>query len=331
MQFTERIKKQLDQIRQFKLQEDRAILLSCIGIALIFWVLVKLSQDYTSRKLVSFTYDAPEELALANLPPKDVYATLKGTGWNLLFEYLANATIPVHFNIGEVGEFNLNRAQLRAQLLGALASKELDITEINYDEINLRAEEKISKKVPIRFRVDLQFAAEHHLSAPLQIFPDSVVMTGAVSVLNDISSWPTDTLKFADLTNTLAIVIPLQQPPPEISLNSKEAELTIPVEAYTEKSLFVPVELKNAPSDSLKVFPDKIKVSFVVGLSQYDSVHYTDFHLVADLKSTSLEKGNNAVPVHLTGMPESVKNVVLSRKSVEFFIVKPEEQKAGGN
>ena len=112
-------------------------------------------------------------------------------------------------------------------------------------------------------------------------------------------------------------------------MDTRSAKLTIPVEAYTEKSLFVPVELKNAPSDSLKVFPDKIKVSFVVGLSQYDSVHYTDFHLVADLKSISLEKGNNAVPVNLTAMPESVNNVVLSRKSVEFFIVKPEGEGKG--
>ncbi|PHN08350.1 YbbR-like domain-containing protein [Flavilitoribacter nigricans] len=327
MQFTEKIKKQLDNIRQFKLQEDRAILLSCIGIALVFWILVKLSQEYTSQKQVSFTYLAPEDLALTNIPPDDVYATLKGTGWNLMFEYLANSTIPVHFNIGEVGEFNLNRAQLRAELLAALASKELDITEINYDEINLRAEEKSTKRVPLRFRLRLEFAPEHHLSAPLRIDPDSVTLTGAYSVLNNFTSWPTDTLEFLDLTNTVTLAIPVQKPPPEIQLSARETELTIPVESYTEKSFFVPVTLKNPPSDSLKVFPDKIKVSFAVGLSQYDSVHYTDFQLMADLKATSLEKGKNTVPVEITAQPKAVKNVVLSRKSVEFFILKPEENK----
>lgn len=328
MQFTEKIKKQLNRIRQFKLREDRAILLSCIGIALVFWVLVKLSQEYTSQKQVSFTYVAPEDLALANIPPTDVYATLKGTGWNLMFEYLANSTIPVHFNIRETGELNLNRAQLRAELLAALASKELDITEINYDEIRLRAEEKISKRVPIRYRVNLEFAPEHHLSAPLKIEPDSVDLTGAISVLEHFSSWPTDTLNFLNLTKSVTKMVALQRPPAEIQLSTQEAELTVPVESYTEKSFFVPVTLKNAPSDSLKVFPDKIKVSFVVGLSQYDSVHYTDFKLEADLKSSSLEKGKNTVPVEIKGQPEAVKNVVLSRNSVEFFILKPEEKKA---
>lgn len=327
MQFTEQIKKQLDRIRQFKLQEDRAILLSCFGIALVFWILVKLSQEYTSQKQVSFTYLAPEELALANIPPTDVYATLKGTGWNLMFEYLANSTIPVHFDINEAGEVNLNRAQLRAELLSALASKELDITEINYDEVNLRAEEKTTKKVPVRYRLQLGFAPEHHLSAPLQINPDSVSLTGAVSVLDNFNSWPTDTLDFLELTNSVSMMIHLQKPPPEIQLSSREAELTIPVEAYTEKSLFVPVQLKNAPSDSLKVFPDKIKVSFAVGLSRYDSVHYTDFELVADLKASSLEKGKNTVPVELLAQPEAVKNIVLSRNAVEFFILKPGEKK----
>lgn len=331
MQFTEQIKKQLNKIQQFKMQEDRAILLSCFGIALVFWVLVKLSQDYTSPKQVSFSYSAPEALALANIPPDDVYATLKGTGWNLMFEYLANATIPVHFDISEPGALNLNRGQLRAELLSALASKELDITEINYDEINLRAEEKTTKRVPIRFRLHLEFASEHHLSAPLRLNPDSVTLTGAVSVLDEFLSWPTDTFDFPNLTNTVVINIPLQPPPPEISLSKQKVELTIPVESYTEKSFFVPVKLKNAPSDSLKVFPDKIKVSFAVGLSQYDSVHYSDFELVADLKASSLEKGKNTVPIDLTAKPESVKNVVLSRKAVEFFILKPEEKKADGS
>ena len=122
-------------------------------------------------------------------------------------------------------------------------------------------------------------------------------------------------------------MIHLQKPPPEIQLSNREAELTIPVEAYTEKSLFVPVQLKNAPSDSLKVFPDKIKVSFAVGLSMYDSVHYTDFELVADLKASSLEKGKNTVPVELLAQPEAVKNIVLSRNAVEFFILKPGDKK----
>lgn len=331
MQFTERINQQFKKIRQFKLQEDRAILLSCIGIALVFWVLVKLSQEYTSQKQVSFTYLAPEDLALANIPPTDVYATLKGTGWNLMFEYLANATIPVHFDISETGELNFNRAQLRAELLSALASKELDITEINYDAISLRAEEKISKRVPIRFRLNLGFAPEHHLSAPLRIEPDSVDLTGAVSVLEKFNSWPTDSLNYADLAKSISAVVPLQQPPPEITLGIRNAELTIPVESYTEKSFFVPVTLQNPPSDSLKVFPDKIKVSFVVGLSRYDSVHYSDFTLVADLKTSSLEKGKNTVPVEIKAQPEAVKNVVLSRNSVEFFILKPEEKKNGGS
>ena len=322
MRFTEQIRERLSNIRQFKLQEDRAILLSCFGIALVFWVLVKLSQVYTSQKQVSFQWDTPEDLALVNIPPTDVLVTLKGTGWNLMFEYLANATIPIRFDIEEAGAFRLNRAQLRGEIFSALASKELDITELNYDEIDLRAEEKISKRVPVFNRLQLDFASEHHLSAPPVMEPDSVTLTGAVSLIGDLVSWPTDSVRFAGLRNRTSTEVPLQVPPPEIQLSQPSVKVTIPVEAYTEKSFFVPVSLVNRPSDSLKVFPDKIKISFVVGLSQYDSIHYTDFRLEADLKAASIEKGKNTVPVNLTQEPEAVRNVVLSRNSVEFFIVK---------
>lgn len=330
MRFTEQIKQRLNNLRQFKLQEDRAILLSCFGIALVFWILVKLSQEYTSQKPVSFTYEAPEDLALVNTPPADMHATLKGTGWNLMFEYLANSTIPIHFDIDQAGAFRLNRAQLRGEILSALASNELDILELNYDEINLQAEQKMSKRVPIYSRVQLEFAPEHHLSAPLRLEPDSITVTGAVSLLDKLAGWPTDSMNFVKLTNTVATTILLQQPPPEIMLSEQSVQLRIPVEAYTEKSLFVPVTLVNAPADSLKVFPDKIKINFVVGLSQYDSVHYTDFKLEADLKTSSLEKGKNTVPVYLRQTPEAAKNVVLSRNSVEFFILKKNQNAGAG-
>jgi hypothetical protein len=327
MQFTERIKQRLNSIRQFNMQEDQAILLSCFGIALIFWVLVKLSQEYTSPKLVSFSYALPDELALANLPPEDVTATLKGNGWNLMFEYLAGSTIPVHFDIEDIGEFRLNRAQMRGEILGALASKELDITEINYDEIDLSVEPKETRRVPIRHQVQLELAPEHHLSAPIKLEPDSVTLTGAISEVRAYDSWPTDSIVLTGISKTYSAQVPLETPPRQLQLDIMRTDMTLSVESYTEKSLFVPVSLKNAPADSLKVFPDKIKISFVVGLSQYDSVHYTDFKLEADLKASSLEKGKNTVPVRLVQAPGSVKNVLLSRNSVEFFILKPNEAK----
>lgn len=325
MPFTEKIKNQLKRIRQFRLQEDRAILLMCLGISLIFWILVKLSQEYTSQKPVLFSYEVPDQLALVNIPPTDVYTSFRGTGWNLMFEHLANADIPIDLQINKVGTFNLTRAELRNEISNAFSSKELTVAEVNYDEITLKVEEKTEKKVPIRLRLNLAFAAEHHPSSPLLVHPDSIILIGAVSVLNEFSDWPTDSLNLTNLTKTTTVDVPLRQPPPEMKLNKKSIEVTIPVEAYTEKSLFVPVSLKNAPSDSLKVFPDKIKVNFVIGLSRYDSVHYTDFELIADLKATSLEKGKNTVPVNLTRVPPAVKNVVLSRESVEFFILKPDE------
>lgn len=321
MPFTDQIADFFDRVRQFRLHGDRAVLITCIGIALIFWVLVKLTQQYTSKKPVRFTYEAPEGLALAKLPPDDVEATLKGTGWHLVFEYLSSKHIPVRFNIDSPGAFRLNRAQLRGEILAALTSNELDITEINYDEINLRAEEKIEKRVPVRRLFQLHFDPAYHLAAPVRFEPDSVSLVGPISLVSRYSSWPTDSLEIKDLTTTLSTPIKLQAPPPEIQLNPQSVQVEVPVEAYTEKSVFVPVQINNPPADSIKVFPDKIKVTFVVGLSRYDSVQYTDFLIEADLKEASVNQGKNTVPVSLSRTPGFVKNVLLSRNSVEFFIL----------
>ena len=52
-------RKTKDDIRTF-FNSDRAILMSCIGIALVFWLLVKLSQSYKTTEDYEISYTLPE-------------------------------------------------------------------------------------------------------------------------------------------------------------------------------------------------------------------------------------------------------------------------------
>ena len=91
MQINDIIKK----IASFKLQEDRAMLITCIGIAFVFWILVKLSQTYPTVKPIMLNIEMPEDKCLLEMPPDDVEAELRGTGWDLMLEHFYHSRIPV--------------------------------------------------------------------------------------------------------------------------------------------------------------------------------------------------------------------------------------------
>ncbi|GJM32647.1 MAG: hypothetical protein DHS20C18_16480 [Saprospiraceae bacterium] len=312
-----------NKISSIQIPEERAILLICIGIALIFWFLVKFSQPYKSIKEVRINIEFPEDRALLDQPPTDMKVELSGSGWDLLYEYISSSAIPLAINMVSTDVLDLNRAQLRSEIYSSLAASKLEIAEINYDEINLRLEEKLQKKIPIYLNASLEYSAEYQRQGLVGLKPDSVLVAGPISRVGPLKYWLTDSLILKNIQSSQSIDLKLANPPAELQIVPQTIKVNIPVEQFTEKSIFVPLQVMNPPpADSLKVFPDKIRITCVVGLSQYDTLTSEDFSIEVDLKSVPLNEGKNSVPIRITRQPEYVKNVSLSPKAAEFFILK---------
>ena len=307
---------------RIQLKEDRAILLICMGIALIFWLLVKLSQTYQTQRPISFELEIPQEKALTELPPADMVAELEGSGWDLLFDYFSHPTVSLVYDMQDVSRLHLNRGQLRNDIAHELRTNDIKVLEINYDNVLLELEDRNSKTVPIIIQRRLSFDPEHHLKAPIGLKPDSVRISGPNSLIDSIHFWPTDSLILKNLKSSSTVILHLQQPNREVLLSANMVEAKIEVEPFTEKTMYVPLVVKNAP-DSLRIFPDKITVTCKLGLSKYDSVSYRDFIAEADLSGISPNAPNNTVPILITQQPDFTRNLQYTPKSAKFFIVEP--------
>lgn len=306
---------------QFALREDRAILIVCIGIALIFWLLVKLSQEYRSNKEVVLTFNIPADKTFSSAPPNDLSVQVEGAGWDLMFDYFANRRVNLIYDLMQTDQMNLSRGQLRTDILNQLSSNDLTIVELNYDNINLELEEKVSWKVPVILAADLSFSAGYHLKEPVSVDPDSITVTGPLSMLNSIQRWEADSLILKNLKTSQEKYVSLVRPSREISLSHDRVRTIVPVEQYTEKSLFVPLTVLNAP-DSIKVFPTNVQVRCIVGLSQYNSLGAKDFELVLDLQDVPVSESKNTAPINLVRRPDYVKMLSFSPSAAEFYILK---------
>ncbi len=306
---------------QIKLSEDRAILLVCIGIALAFWLLVKLSQTYKVIREVDLSLRVPNGKALAAPAPAALKVELEGSGWQLMFEYLMNARHNLVYEIKNQRETAISRIRLEEDIQRKLASDGLKVLDINIDNISLQLEDKVTKKVPVALLSRLTFAPEHELQREVLLSPDSVTVSGPASQLQLLFSWPTDSLVLYQLNDRIQRAIALRKPPAGIELSHHEVLADIAVEQFTEKWLFVPLTVAHL-SDSLKFFPDKVKLTCVVGLSRYNDLQPGDFTLLADLHDFSPAKGSNTAPIVLARQPYYVRNVYYTPQSVEFYILK---------
>lgn len=301
---------------------DRLTLSFCIAIALILWLLVKLSEEFITTRTVNIEYLLPKNRSFVETPPTLLITTVKGTGWNLMSNYLYQKETLIKFNLPEEPSFTINGSILKNKIQQELSN--LSIQDINFDFILLNMDGLDQVRLPIRLVSDLRFAPQHQLKDSILLQPDSVNIAGPPTLLDSLKEWPTETIKMTDLKNSFSQTLPLVPPKNlELKLNPETVSVSAQVEQNTQKDLFIPVQVLNG-HDSLDIFPKNIRISCIVGLSNYDQLSSKDFILEANFAKVSPNSINNTLPINLSKIPDFVKQVKLDKESVEYFLVKAE-------
>ncbi len=266
----------------------------------------------------------PEGRAFSEQPPTLIRPLMQGRGWELMFDFFIGQEITLQYNLAETNMYELSSEQLRSDIHQRIAFNNIRIVDLNANDIRLILEEMSTRRVPVVLQDSLVFVSGYHLTRPVQITPDSVTLTGPASALSEIDSWATEPAVLLNLKNNATQAVPLRRPPAEITLGVAEVQANIQVEQVTEKSLFIPLHIRNAPADSLRYFPEVVKVTCVVGLSDYNNINANDFRLEIDLARVESNAGKNTAPIVITQQPPYVISVRFSPKSAEFFILKEE-------
>lgn len=246
---------------------------------------------------------------------------IDGRGWELMFDYLLNPKIFLSYSLTDEEEIELSREALSSSIERQIAFNSIRVLENSYQPINLRLEEGLSKKVPIVLLDSITFSPGYVLQGPIGLKPDSVQVSGPYSLVNSIEIWETTRLTLKDLKSNLRQPVALNPPPPELTLNVKAVQATIQTEQITEKSLFIPLQIRNAP-DSIRYFPEKVKVTCTVGLSIYNTIDTSDFAVEIDLKKFPFSDGKHTLPIQMIKKPAQALTVQFTPKSAEFFIFK---------
>lgn len=303
-------------------QSDRGLLLASIGVALVFWLLNKMSQSYDSDVNVGVHYTLPDAKAFSIVPPTKLKAFVTSTGWDLTYQHFIGNALNIDLELNEQSVQNYTSGQFSALIQGQLPSH-YKVTGVNQDIISLRLEDKTSKIIPIILNQDISFNVPYQLTDSIRFEPQSVEIFGPKSLIDQLSHIESQLLQLKGLECT--------ERQDSIQLVSfKESLLTgeeslfvkvfIQADKFTEKKIVIPIQIKNA-QDSIRVFPDKVQISFLTGFQKFESINRNDFQISVDLANIGNQE-QNVLPLQLDSFPKHIKNISYSPKAVEYFLVK---------
>ena len=294
-----------------------------VTIAALLWLLIKLSSNYTVTEPLTINIkDAPADLILTNGTQK-IKVTLSTSGFELLNYYFKpNSRRKVDISLEEVP---LHKDSESTYSFGSSYAKEkiasfltLEPNEVSFDEnrITLNMEQLDSVKVKVIANVDLTYEKQYNRLGKIQLSPDSVTIYGPKNMISSIDNVHTQNLTLRNINQNIDTELPLKLDN-ILNASHKEVNVKIFVEKYTEAVANVPIS--NDSGQNLRLFPDKVKIKYIVSLTDYNIIKDNYFKVNIDTADISSE--SNFLPIYLTDYPNNTRIISVEPKEVEYIII----------
>lgn len=299
-------------------------LLACLVLAVAAWFFLALNNEYEyTAKTVLIYKNFPQKRAFHPLQSDTVDLKVKGTGWQLLFARLRinPQSIAVSLNQLNSKEFIVFSDQLY-NINKQLESSQ-KVISVKPDTLYFDFTKRTVKRVAIKLIQKIDFTRQYGISSDIQLNPKYVTVTGPIEELDKITEWSTDTLKLSKLQNNATVRVAMQHSTHKnVSIFPSTVEVKLPVDEFTEKTIEVPLKIiNNRNYNSIKLYPKKIKVTFLVALGNYEQVDESFIQASVDVDEW-LNLHHNQFTVKITEFPDYCKLINVFPSKIDFVVEK---------
>lgn len=294
-----------------------------VTIAALLWLIIKLSANYTVTEPLTLNFkDAPANLIITNVTQK-INVTLSSRGFDLLHYYFKPVSrrnvdisleeVPLHKD--DESTYSFGSSYAKEKIANFLT---IESGKISFDEnrIMLNMEKLDSVKVKVIPNVDMTFEKQYNRHGKIEITPDIVTIYGPKNKIKSIDNVYTEELVLKNINSNVSINIPLALEE-MTNTDTKEVNVKINVEKYTEAE--TNVKISHDYDKGLRLFPDKIKIKYIVYLSDYNIINENSFTVRIDTADISAD--NNFLPIYLADYPNNTKIISIEPKEVEYIII----------
>lgn len=312
-------------IRLTKIERRRVFtLFACLLLAIGAWLFMALNNKYVyNAKTVLVFKNSPTKRAFYPLQSDTVDLQVEGTGWQLLFARLRISPPSVSISLSQLNTkefvtfsdqlYNINRQLESSQ----------KVISVRPDTLYFDFTKRTVKRVPIKLIQDLKFTKQFGIASEIILRPKYIKVAGPAEELSKITSWPTDTLHLDKLQSTTTVRVALQHSAHKnVSIFPSTVEVKLPVDEFTEKTIDVPLKvINNHNYNDIKLFPKKVKVTFLVALGFYSQVDENFITATVDADEWAISH-HKQFTVKIAEFPDYCKLVNVTPSKVDFVVEK---------
>jgi len=298
-----------------------------IIVSAVFWLLIKLSQEYSETYNMSITYqDVPNNKLLTQKIDSTVTFNITARGFYLLeLSLLHPEELVIHLKNYTIHKSDENLYYISTLPLKQSIAKLLDIDPaligFSKNTLSFRLEKLYSKKVEVVSNISITFEGSYNLYKPLSLKPSSVLIYGSKSSLDTIKEVHTKAIELANINENTTIDVGLENPNIKLfRLNPEKVKLTLEVAKFTQSKVVVPIASEGGRYQ-IETFPKMDTVYFNVALKDFDKVNPNQFIVSPEISGVDIKMANKLL-LKVTKHPDFVKNLRTEPTDVEFILLK---------
>jgi YbbR domain-containing protein len=308
------------------------IFIVCFVIAAFIWILIKLSKEYTEVLVFPVSYtNIPAGKVIANDPDTTLTLQLKSKGFKILSnkKFFEPRTITIdvgsliHKKKNSTSEYYIPASELYSTV-GNQIHYPNEVISINPDTLFFHLEKVYSKRVPVKLMTSISFAQQYELADSIKYDPGSVIISGPRVAIDSIKFIETVPKVLSNLNSTQTLILNFNPiyGLKKVTIYPTSEKILIPVDKFTEAAIDLPILIINNTNNYVvRTFPEKVRITYLVSLTNFKNVKPSMFSVVADISKSLLSKSKK-LKVEVLKYPSFVRIQKIEPDKIEFILLK---------
>ena len=263
-----------------------------VVLAILVWFFVKTEDNYRySFNIPLRLINLGQERIVLNEIPDYVETTFWGKG-RTLFSLLLRRDVIYNLDVADImgkSTIVLDKSKIRM-----LRKSDVDVVNIVHPkDVEIVISKLYPKKVPVVSLCEIETAPGYKLVETLDLNPDSVLITGPETEIQQISAVFTEEKKIQDVRRDFGKKLKLQKPGQKhVTLKAEHTRLSVNVQKLMEKPLSeIPVKITNSPKNTkVTVIPSTLSLileggtDHLLNITKADITAYIDYNKAVNSK-----------------------------------------------
>ena len=290
-------------------------------LGVFLWLSVNLREQYQISLDAPLTIDGiPEGMAIRTPVPATLQLRFRGDGWRLA-TLLIGSVPHLHVPLSSLAPDNPT-ISINDVLDHIALARGVQLIDINPDTVSVMLDRKGNKTVAVIPDVTVSFRDGYGQVGPVIVSPESITVSGATTVLGQITAWHTAAVRFDDLKNPLEEDVRIAESADHpLEFSPASVKIRVNIQPFAERVFSgLPVEIRALPPNRDIIFiPPKVEIVARGGIRQLASVLPVDFQVSVDYASILKDTTGYIDP---TVTPPSGMQVVAQRPERLQYIVR---------